>query len=140
MWVVTFNELKAVLKVSARYSKQNLIGINGPGRRLPKVKSCKRNISNNTSQTSKKSTKSVPTFAAVKMPPKAVITHNFFAPLRTNDMDTETTGAENTLPEQEVPRKSGRPPTIVMTSITYLIRLQSDLNEHVKGEYEFRNA
>jgi hypothetical protein len=28
----------------------------------------------------------------------------------------------------------------VMTSITYLIRLQSDLNEHVKGEYEFRNA
>jgi hypothetical protein len=48
-------------------------------------------------------------------------------------MDTETTGAENT--EQEAPRKSGRPPPIVMTSITNLIRLQSNLTEYVKGEY-----
>jgi hypothetical protein len=55
-------------------------------------------------------------------------------------MDTETTGAENTLPEQEIPKKSGRPPPIVMTSTTNLIRLQSDLKEHVKGEYEFRNT
>jgi hypothetical protein len=52
-------------------------------------------------------------------------------------MDTETTGAENTLPEQEAPRKSGRNPPIVMTPTTNLIRLQSDLKEHVKGEYKF---
>jgi hypothetical protein len=74
--------------------------------------------------------------AASKLPTKTVITHNFFAPLRSNDMDTETTGAENTLPE-EAPRKSGRLPPIVMTFTTNLIRLQSDLKEHVKGEYEF---
>jgi hypothetical protein len=47
-------------------------------------------------------------------------------------MDTETTGAENTLPEQETPKKSGRPPPIVMTSATNLIHLQSDLKEHVR--------
>jgi hypothetical protein len=45
-------------------------------------------------------------------------------------------GPTNTLPEQEAPRKSGRQPPIV----TNLIRLQSDLKEHVKGEYEFRNT
>jgi hypothetical protein len=55
-------------------------------------------------------------------------------------MDTETTGAENTLPEQESPRKSCRPPPIVMTSTTNLIRLQNDLKERAKGEYEFRNT
>jgi hypothetical protein len=55
-------------------------------------------------------------------------------------MDMETNGAESTLPEQKVPRKSGRPSPIVMTSTTNLIQLQSDLKEHVNGEYEFRNA
>jgi hypothetical protein len=55
-------------------------------------------------------------------------------------MDTETTGAEKTLPKQEAPRKSGRPPPIVMTSTTNIIRPQSDLNEDVKGQYEFRNT
>jgi hypothetical protein len=46
---------------------------------------------------------SAPKSAAVKLPTKAVITRNFFAPLRTNNMDTETTEAENALPEQEPP-------------------------------------
>jgi hypothetical protein len=50
-------------------------------------------------------TKTVAAFAAVKLPPKAVSSHNFFSPLRTTDMDTETTGAENMLPEQEASRK-----------------------------------
>jgi hypothetical protein len=52
-------------------------------------------------------------------------------------MDTETTGEENTLPEQEAPQKSGRPPPTGNISTTKLIRLQSDLKEHVKGKYEF---
>jgi hypothetical protein len=58
-------------------------------------------------------------------------------------MDTETTGAEKALTEQEVPRKSGksdRPPSILMTSTTNLILLQTNLKQHVKGEYEFRNT
>jgi hypothetical protein len=68
-----------------------------------------------------------------------VITH-FFAPLRTNYPDKETNGAENALPEQKAMRKSVSPPPIVMTSTTKPIRLQSDLKEHVKREYEFRNT
>jgi hypothetical protein len=50
-------------------------------------------------------------------------------------MDMNTTVTEKILPEQEAPRKSGRPPPIVMTYTKNLIRLQSDLKEHVKGEY-----
>jgi hypothetical protein len=91
-------------------------------------------------QSAKKATKRVPTSAAVKLPPKAVSIRNFFAPLRTSGMNTETAGAENTLPEQEAPRKSCRPPPIVLTSIINLIQLQSDLKEHAKREYEFRNT
>jgi hypothetical protein len=75
----------------------------------------------------RKSTKPVPTSAAVELPPKEVLTRNFFAPLRTTDMDTNTTGAEKTLPKQEAPRNPGRPPPIVMTSTTNLIRFQRDL-------------
>jgi hypothetical protein len=69
---------------------------------------------------------------AVKLPPKAVLTHKFFAPLKTTDMDTEITGAENSLPEQESPKQSGKLPPIVMTSTTNPIQLQSNLKEHVK--------
>jgi hypothetical protein len=53
-------------------------------------------------------------------------------------MDTEITHAANAILEQETSRKAGRPPPI--TSTTNLIRLQSDLKDHIKGEYEFRNA
>jgi hypothetical protein len=36
------------------------------------------------------------------LPPKSTLTHNFFTPQRTTDIDTtENTDAENTLPEQE---------------------------------------
>jgi hypothetical protein len=55
-------------------------------------------------------------------------------------MDMATTGVENALPEKEDPRKPGRPPSTVMTPTTNLIRLQSDLKDHVKGEHEFRHA
>jgi hypothetical protein len=83
---------------------------------FPEVKRWKRYISDDISQTAKKSTKQVPTSTAVKFRPKAVLTHNFFALVRTTEMDMETTGAENALPEQEVHKNSGRPPSIVMTS------------------------
>jgi hypothetical protein len=40
-------------------------------------------------QTAKKLTKSVPTSTAVKLTPKAVLTHNFFTPFITTDMELE---------------------------------------------------
>jgi hypothetical protein len=68
-----------------------------------------------------------------------MLTRNAFAPLRTTDMDTQITGAGNTLPEQEASRDSDRPSSKVMISTTNLIRIQSDLKERVKGEHDFRN-
>jgi hypothetical protein len=63
------------------------------------VKRRKRHISEGISETAKKSNKSVPTSETDKLSPKAVLTHNFFAPLRATDTDMETTAAENALPE-----------------------------------------
>jgi hypothetical protein len=85
------------------------------------IKRRKRHISDNYSQTAKKSTKPVPIAAAVILLLKVVLTRNFFAPLRTTDMDTMTTGTENTLPDQKAPRKPGRSPPVMMTSTTNLI-------------------
>jgi hypothetical protein len=77
----------------------------------PTAKRRKRHNSNDKSQSAKKSTKTIRTSAVVKLPPKAASTSNFFAPLRTTYMDTETTGVEKKLPEQKAPKKSGRPMT-----------------------------
>jgi hypothetical protein len=142
MYTVTLKELKAVLMVYAQAGQSGAVNKTSVESKaqednFQQVKRCKRHISNYNSETAMKSTKLVPISTALKQPPKAVSTHTFFAPLRTNDMDAEITNRENTLPEQEAVRKSGRPPPIVMTFTTNLIRLQSDMNEHVKGEYDF---
>jgi hypothetical protein len=128
MYAVTLKELKAVLRVSAQAGQSGAVNTTSVEAMaqdddFQEAKRRKRRISNDTSQRAKKSNKPIHTSTAVKLPPKAVLTHNFFAPLRTTDRDTETTGAENALPEQEAPRKPGRPPPIVMTSTTNLIRL-----------------
>jgi hypothetical protein len=103
------NELKAVMKVSAQEGQsvavnETSLESTAQGDDFQEVKRRKRRISDDTVQTAKKSTKSVPTSSAVKLPPKAVLTHNFFAPVRSNDMGMETTGEENALPELEAPR------------------------------------
>jgi hypothetical protein len=55
-------------------------------------------------------------------------------------MNTETTGAENARPEKGAPRKPGRLPPITTATITNFIRLQSELKDHIKEEYELRNT
>jgi hypothetical protein len=142
MYALTLNEMKAVLKVRAQAGQRravNKISAESTAQDddFQEIKGHKKHISNSTSQRAKKSTKSAAASAAVKLPPKAVLTRNIFPFLRTTDMDTETTGADTTLLEQEAPRKSGRQPTIVKTSTTNLIRIQSDLKNHAKGEYDF---
>jgi hypothetical protein len=119
IYTVTLNELKAVLKVSAQAGQSG--GVNKTSLEstaqsddFREVKTRKRRYSDDTSQTAKKSAISVPKSAAFKLPIEAVPTRNFFAPLGTNDMHTE----------KEAPRKSGRPPPVVVTSTTNLIRLQ----------------
>jgi hypothetical protein len=137
MYTVTLKELKAALKVNAQAGQSGAVNKTSfestvQDDDFQQVKRRWRHISNDTSETGKKS--------AVKQPPKTVPTRNFFAPLRTNGMDTETTGAENTLQEKEASRKSGGPPPLVMTSTANLIGIQSDLKVNVTGEHEFRNT
>jgi hypothetical protein len=132
IYTLTLNELKVILKVNAGAGQSGTVTIISLESTVhndyfKEVKRRKRHISNNISQTAKKSIILAPKSAAGKLPTKAVITHNCFAPLTTNDMDIETTGAENILPEKEVPRKSGRPPPAVKTSTKNLILNQSDL-------------
>jgi hypothetical protein len=103
---------------------------------LQEVKRHKRHIYNNASHAAKKSTKPFPTSIAVEMPPKAVLTRNFFAPLRPADMDTETTEGETTLLGQKAPRKPSRPPPIMMTSTTNPF----DSNDHIKGKHKFQKT
>jgi hypothetical protein len=132
MFTVTHNELKAVLKVSTQAGQSGAVNETSMESEAQdddfrEVNRRKRHISNDTSQRAKKSTKPIPKAAAVKLPPKAMLTRKIFTTIRTTDMDRETNGAENVLLEPEAPRKLSRPPLIVMTSATNLIRLQSVL-------------
>jgi hypothetical protein len=75
MYTVTWKELNAVLKVSAQARQNGVVNVTSvkstaQDERFQEVKRCKRHTSNDTSQTAKKSTKPVPTSAAVKLPPK----------------------------------------------------------------------
>jgi hypothetical protein len=110
MYAVTLNELKAILKVSAQERQSGTVNETSVEPTVhyvfQEVKKCKRNISNNTLQAAKMSTKPVQTLAPVKMPPKAALTHNFLAPLRTTEMDIETAEEENMPLEQEAPSSS----------------------------------
>jgi hypothetical protein len=61
-----------------------------------KVRRRKRHISNNPSQTAKKSSKPVPASTSLKLLPKEIITCNFFTPPKYTDMNSKSIGAENT--------------------------------------------
>jgi hypothetical protein len=69
------------------------------------------------------------------MPPKGVVTRNFFAPLRAADMDTDASGTEATSNEEAVPGKRVKPLPIILTSITNLIQLQKHLKSVVKENF-----
>jgi hypothetical protein len=129
MHTVTLIELKAVSAQAKHSNSLNKISSESTAQNddFREVKKRKWHNSDDTSQSAKNSTKTVPISVTFKLPPKAVSTCKFFAPHRTIVMDTETAGTEHILPEQEALRKSGRPPPVVMTSTTNLIQVQSDL-------------
>jgi hypothetical protein len=95
------------------------------------VKSSKRQTSTHTLQE---------TSASVELPPKAVSARKFFAPLTTTDADSNNVYADRTLTVKEAPRKTSRPPPLVMTATRNLIRIQCDLKGHIKGKCEIRNT
>jgi hypothetical protein len=72
--------------------------------------------------------------------PKEVDTRNFFAPLRTTDMDMDFASTDTSPRETTTTAKTGRRPPIVLTSAVNLIQLQKQLKKVVKGDFEFRNT
>jgi hypothetical protein len=78
-------------------------------------------------------------------PKGEVPTRNFFAPLRTAEMDLEVTQVEGTSEsptsetQQTSSSKAGRP-LIILTSAINLIQLQRHIRDMVQGEFEFRNT
>jgi hypothetical protein len=72
-------------------------------------------------------------------PQAEVTTRNYYAPLRSNEMEV----TENTNPaeSQQAPTtERSRPPPIVLTTETNLIRLQKDIKGIIKGSFEFRST
>jgi hypothetical protein len=77
-------------------------------------------------------------------PQQDVPTRNFFAPLRTTDMECEGNKNHDETTEDEVQQgpgsQTGRPPPIVLTSPENLIQLQKKLKGLCKGVFEFRST
>jgi hypothetical protein len=63
-----------------------------------------------------------------------------FAPLRAADMDTDASNTEAPSNEEAVPNKTGRPPSIILTSTTNLIQLKKQLQNVVKENFESRST
>jgi hypothetical protein len=96
------------------------------------------NTSDDELATHKKVNPQASTLPAKKQAEVAI--KNYYAPLRTVEMDAEDVG-DSPAPEEEQQQKTtGRPPPIVMTSATNLINLQNSLKGVVKGNYEFRST
>jgi hypothetical protein len=78
MYIVMINELKAFLMVSAQAEQTGVMNKTSvepmaQDDKFHEVKSRKRHISNDTSQTARRLTKSVPASTAVKLPPKSSV-------------------------------------------------------------------
>jgi hypothetical protein len=138
-YTVALQELKALLKASTTAvptptSKPTSTQEDG----FTEVRRRKRQSSDKAAQSSKKA---VPTaVSALADTPAKVTTRNFIAPLRTTNMDTDSSGSETTPQEETVPAKTCRPPPMSLTSPTNLIHLQKQLKNVVKEDFEFRNT
>jgi hypothetical protein len=82
------------------------------------IRSGKRHSTEETARTPKKAALPASTVKVAK---------NFFAPLRTTNMDPDAPGAESNSAEETVQGKSGTPLPIVLTSATNLIQLHKQL-------------
>jgi hypothetical protein len=119
---VTLIELKDMLKASALASpdkspKTGVEQLTQDGG-FKEVRRRKRHNTDKAAQTSKKAEVQDETSDALNPLPKEVVTRNYFAPLRTAEMDTDASGTEAMPHEGAAPVKTGRPPPIVLTSAT----------------------
>jgi hypothetical protein len=136
-YTVTLNELKGLLKTSTT-AKSGATGSPRQDEGFQEVHRRKRHNTQEIAKTSKK--------AAVQSTPQPVITslnefatRNFFAPLRTTEMDTDSASTEAS-PQETTTAKTGRRPPIVLTSDVNLIKLQKQLKNVAKEDFEFRST
>jgi predicted Zn-ribbon and HTH transcriptional regulator len=106
----------------------------------------RRRKRNPSDEQAKKSKTTMPAPVDKPQPQGEVKTKNFFAPLRTAEMEVEHAPVENTSddpenePQQPAANKAGRPPPIVLTTATILMQLQKRIKDIVTGKFEFRNT
>jgi hypothetical protein len=109
----------------------------------------RRRKRNPSDDNAKKPNTGVPTPESrdARLRPKGEVpTRNFFAPLRTAEIDLESTHVEGTSEsptsetQQTSSSKAGRTPPIILTSAINLIQLQRHIKDIVKGDFEFRNS
>jgi hypothetical protein len=100
---------------------------------------CKWQIPQGTAETSKKAA----TLPPVNTGPKEVPMRNFFTPLRTISMDTDSSITETTPQETATTTaaaKTGRLPPTVLTSTVNLSQLQKQLKNVLEEDFEFRTT
>jgi hypothetical protein len=105
---------------------------------------CKRNSSDGQATTAKKPSAPATSANDPRLRQQhEVSTRNFFAPLRSSEMETGKETAEDPSENQEqqaAPSHISRPPTIVLNSKVNLIALQRQLKSIAKGSFEFRST
>jgi hypothetical protein len=126
-YTVTLDELKDLLKASTLADQTNSPKATGQQTTqedgFREVWRRKWRAPDKTDSTSKKVAVKNKTSPVLNIPPKEVITQNFFAPLRAVGMDTDSSGTKAASNEEVVPGKTGRLPPIIITSTTNLIQL-----------------
>jgi hypothetical protein len=137
IYTVTLGELKTMLKKSAPGQKKETPNSAGPpsaqDNDFHKVRRRKRQSTSETDCTSKEPVPATPE-------PKEVPTRNFFAPLWTTNMETESPCVEASMEEEAAPQKTCRPPPVFLTSPTNLIQLLRQLKNVIKDDFEFRST
>jgi hypothetical protein len=106
----------------------------------------RRRKRNPSDEQAKKSNTAMQTAVAKPQLQGEVKTTIFFVPLRTAEMEVEHALVEKSPddpenePQQPAASKAGRPPPIVLNSSTNLMKLQEQIRDVVRGNFEFRNT
>jgi hypothetical protein len=149
-YTVALNELKSIVQSTASEAGSaagpSVVSTDteGLGDGFREQRRRKRNPSGGSESHKKRTTAVVPDKGSAltnpqKVANKAELTKNYYAPLRTVQMDATECEEESSLQEQQQPPiKAGRPPPIVLTAATNLMQLQAHLKVLVKGKFELR--
>jgi hypothetical protein len=99
-YTVTLNDLKSILEATNSAEKSTEKPAQEEG--FQEVRRRKRHSTTETAPTSKKQC------LPERLPPKEVATRNFFAPLSTAEMGTDSAGSEPSSCKASAPGKTGR--------------------------------